>query len=94
MLFMRRLRLKVYVQEDDPRVPTVTTVWPAANWLEREIMDLMGITFAGHPDPRRLLMPEDWDGHPHRRDYPLGKETVAFSFNADEINKHKPFADK
>jgi NADH-quinone oxidoreductase subunit C len=92
MLYSRRLRLKVYVQEDDPRVPTVTSVWPAANWLEREILDMMGITFEGHPDPRRLLMPEDWDGHPARRDVPLGYETVMFSFNVDEIKKHKPFA--
>jgi NADH-quinone oxidoreductase subunit C len=52
----------------------------------------MGIAFRGHPDLRRLLMPEDWDGHPHRRDYPLGYEQVQFSFNAEEIMKHKPFA--
>jgi NADH-quinone oxidoreductase subunit C len=60
--------------------------------LEREIFDMMGISFEGHPDMRRLLMPEDWDGHPHRRDYPLGYEQVQFSFNAEEIMKHKPFA--
>jgi NADH-quinone oxidoreductase subunit C len=73
-------------------VDTLTTVWPAANWLEREIFDMMGIEFTGHPDLRRLLMPDDWDGHPHRRDYPLGYETPMFSFNVDEIKKHKPFA--
>src|SRR5215207_8291988 len=72
MLYNRRIRLKVFLPEDDPRVPTVTTIWPAANWLEREILDMMGIAFEGHPDPRRLLMPEDWDGHPARRDVPLG----------------------
>lgn len=92
MLYNRRLRVKVFVPEEEPEVPTVTSVWPAANWLEREIFDLMGINFAGHPDMRRLLMPEDWDGHPHRRDYPLGYEQVQFSFNAEEIMKHKPFA--
>jgi NADH-quinone oxidoreductase subunit C len=92
MLYKRRLRLKVYLPEEEPSVETVTTVWPGANWLEREIMDMMGIDFKGHPDKRRLLMPEDWQGHPHRRDYPLGYETVMFSFNAEEILKHKPKA--
>jgi NADH-quinone oxidoreductase subunit C len=67
----RRLRLKVRLQGDDARVPTVTGVWPAANWLEREVWDLFGIVFDGHPDPRRLLMPEDWDGFPLRKDYPV-----------------------
>jgi NADH-quinone oxidoreductase subunit C len=94
MLYNRRLRIKAFATDASPTLPSITPNFPAANWLEREIMDLMGIMFAGHPDPRRLLMPEDWDGHPHRRDYPVGKETVAFSFNTDEINKHKPFADK
>jgi NADH-quinone oxidoreductase subunit C len=93
MLYNRRLRVKAFASEEDPRLPTATVVWPAANWLEREIADMMGITFEGHPDQRRLLMPEDWYGHPHRRDYPLGKETVAFSFNEAEIRKHKPFAE-
>lgn len=90
MLYNRRIRLKVYLSEDEPRVPTMTTVWPAANWLEREILDMFGIVFDGHPDPRRVLMPEDWDGHPSRRDVPLGYETVMFSFNVDEIKQHKP----
>lgn len=93
MLYNRRLRVKVFLMEEDPVVPTMTSVWPGANWLEREASDMMGLTFEGHPDPRRLLMPEDWDGHPHRRDYPLGKETIAFSFNVEEIRKHKPFAE-
>lgn len=92
MLYNRRIRVKVYVDEDDPSVDTVSEIWPAANWLEREIADLMGITFNGHPDPRRLLMPDEWQGHPLRRDYPLSYETIQFSFNAEEIMKHKPFA--
>lgn len=92
MLYNRRLRVKVFLPEDDPVVPTVTGVWQVANWLEREIYDMMGIIFDGHPDLRRVLLPEDWDGHPARRDAPLGYETVMFSFNADEISKHKPFA--
>jgi NADH-quinone oxidoreductase subunit C len=90
MLYKRRVTLKVYLPEENPSVKTVTTVWPSANWLEREIHDLMGIEFEGHPDPRRIQMPEDWIGHPHRRDYPLGYETVMFSFNAEEIMRHKP----
>jgi NADH-quinone oxidoreductase subunit C len=67
----RRLRLKVRLQGDDARVATLTPIWPAANWLEREVWDLFGIVFDGHPDPRRLLMPEDWDGFPLRKDYPV-----------------------
>lgn len=92
MLYNRRLRVKVFVMEEDPVLPTITDVWPAANWLEREIADLMGIRFEGHPDPRRLLLPDDWEGHPLRRDVPMGKERVQFSFNAEEIMKYKPFA--
>jgi NADH-quinone oxidoreductase subunit C len=66
-----RLRLKVRLQGDDARVATVIPIWPAANWLEREVLDLFGIVFDGHPDPRRLLMPEDWQGFPLRKDYPV-----------------------
>jgi NADH-quinone oxidoreductase subunit C len=65
-----RLRLKVMV-EDGESVPTASVLYPAADWLEREVWDLFGITFAGHPDQRRLLMPEDWEGHPLRKDYPV-----------------------
>ena len=67
----RRLRVKVRLSGSDARVSTVSDVWPAANWLEREVWDLFGIQFDGHPDPRRLLMPEDWDGFPLRKDYPV-----------------------
>jgi NADH-quinone oxidoreductase subunit C len=66
-----RLRLKVRLNADGAHVSTVSDVWPAANWLEREVWDLFGIVFDNHPDPRRLLMPEDWDGYPLRKDYPV-----------------------
>jgi len=66
-----RLRLKVKLDGHEARVSTVSDIWPAANWLEREVTDLFGIVFEGHPDPRRLLMPEDWEGHPLRKDYPV-----------------------
>jgi len=66
-----RLRLKVRLNADGAHVATLTGIWPAANWLEREVWDLFGIVFDGHPDPRRLLMPEDWDGYPLRKDYPV-----------------------
>jgi len=65
-----RVRLKVKVAEHQP-VPSMTDVWPAANWLEREVYDMFGVNFTGHPDRRRILMPEDWQGFPQRKDYPL-----------------------
>jgi len=66
-----RVRLKVLVNEDDARVPTVTGVWRTANWHERETYDLVGIIFDGHPDLRRILLPDDWQGHALRKDFPL-----------------------
>ena len=66
-----RVRLKVRVGGSNPTVDSVTPVWPAANYFEREVFDLFGIRFSGHPYLRRLLMPEDWEGHPLRRDYPV-----------------------
>jgi NADH-quinone oxidoreductase subunit C len=66
-----RIRLKVRVPEEDPRIDTVSSVWNTANWHERETFDLMGIKFDGHPDLRRILLPEDWEGHPLRKEYPL-----------------------
>jgi NADH-quinone oxidoreductase subunit C len=66
-----RIRLKVRVTEDDPRVDSVSSIWQTANWHERETFDLMGIKFDGHPDLRRILLPEEWEGHPLRKEYPL-----------------------
>lgn len=88
----QRLRLKVYLPSEDPHAPTVTGVWPGANWPEREAWDMMGIRFDGHPDLRRILNPVDWVGHPLRKDYPLGYEQVQFTFNFDEVMKQKPHA--
>jgi len=66
-----RIRLQVKVSGTDPVVDSLAPVWPGANWLEREIFDLFGIRFNGHPDLRRILLPEDWEGYPLRRDYPV-----------------------
>jgi NADH-quinone oxidoreductase subunit C len=67
----QRLRVKVRVPGVDPRMPTLSGVWKAMNWGEREVYDLFGIKFDGHPDLRRILMPDDWEGHPARKDYPV-----------------------
>jgi NADH-quinone oxidoreductase subunit C len=66
-----RLRLKVALPGDRPRLPTLQSIWPGAGWLEREVWDLFGIVFEDHGDLRRLLMPDDWAGHPLRKDYPV-----------------------
>jgi len=87
-----RFRLKVYLPGDDPQLDSVTGVWRNADWFEREAFDMLGIKFNNHPDLRRLLMPADWVGHPHRKDYPLGYEEVQFSFNWREIDAKKPYA--
>ena len=67
----KRLRMKVRVPGADPTVPSVSSIWPAAGWSEREAYDLFGIHFTDHPDLRRILMPEDWEGYPLRKDYPV-----------------------
>jgi NADH-quinone oxidoreductase subunit C len=67
----QRIRLRVRLAGSDPVVDSLCPVWPGANWLEREIFDLFGIRFTGHPDLRRILLPEDWEGYPLRRDYPV-----------------------
>ncbi len=73
-----RLRLQVWVDEGEP-VPSVVSIWPTADWHEREAWDLMGIQIEGHPNLTRILMEDDWEGHPLRKDYPIGGEPVRFS---------------
>jgi NADH-quinone oxidoreductase subunit C len=68
----RRVRVKVGLPEDDLAIPSVTGLFPAADWQEREVFDFFGVVFQGHPDLRRILMPEDWEGYPLRKDHPLG----------------------
>ena len=84
------IRLRVPLDGNSPHVNTIESVYPNANWYEREIWDMFGIKFDGHSDPRRILMPADWVGHPLRKDYPLGYEEVQFSFNYEEIQQKKP----
>ena len=86
------VQLRVPVDGDQPRVPTATRVYEVANWRERELMDMFGIEAEGHPDPRRLLLPDDMEGHPLRKDFPLGYEEPQFTFNFEEIDLRKPYA--
>lgn len=85
-----RLRLTVLLQETDPAVPTLVPVYSGANFFEREVYDMMGIKFIGHPFMHRILMPDNWQGHPHRKDYALGYEQVEFTHNIDAIEALKP----
>lgn len=87
-----RLRLRVPIEDPDEGPQTIAAVWPIATWLEMEVWDLMGIKFQGNGSLRRLFLPEDWQGHPLRKDYPLGYEEVQFSFNYEEIDAKKPYA--
>jgi len=84
------IQARVPVRGDRLELPTASGVFASANWREREIFDMFGIRFAGHPDPRRILMPTDYDGHPLRKDHPLGYEEPQFTFNFDEIRLAKP----
>lgn len=88
---IERIQVRVLVDAIRPKVPTLTAIFPNANWYERELFDMFGIHIDGHPDMRRLLMPHDWEGHPLRKDYPLGYEEVQFTFNVDAINEKKFF---
>jgi len=92
MLQNVRLGLRVPLNGNALSLSTIESVYPNANWHEREIWDMFGIRFEGHSDLRRILMPEDWEGHPLRKDYPLGYEEVQFTFNYDEIDARKPYA--
>ena len=69
--FRERIRLRVLLDEAEPSIDSITPIWPGANYYEREVFDLFGIHFAYHPDLRRIMMPDDWEGHPLRKDYPV-----------------------
>jgi len=86
-----RLEVRVPVPGINSSLPTITHIYRNANWHERETWDMFGIKFEGHPDLRRILMPADWEGHPLRKDYPLGYEEPQFTFNFEEINLRKPY---
>ncbi len=81
-----RIRVKVPVHEKDLKIASVTTLWKGANWLERETHDMFGIDFEGHPDLRRILMPDDFEGHPLRKDYPLRGRGERERFNFEKQN--------
>jgi NADH-quinone oxidoreductase subunit C len=78
MTYRRQVRLEVAVTVEDPRVPSVTGVYPTADWQERETYDMFGVVFDGHPNLTRILMPDDWEGFPQRKDYPLGGVPVEY----------------
>jgi len=78
MTYRKRVRLEVAVTVEDPHVPSVVGIWPTADWHERETYDFFGIVFDGHPALTRIQMPDDWDGHPQRKDYPLGGVPVEY----------------
>ena len=86
------LRLKVWLDGETPSVASLTGVYPGANWHEREVWDLMGIRFDGHPDLRRIFMPDDFLGHPLRKDAAQFYEEPQFTHNFDEIERQKPYA--
>jgi NADH-quinone oxidoreductase subunit C len=78
MTYRRRIRLEVSVSVEDPHIPSATEIYPTANWQEREAWDFFGIVFDGHPSLTRIEMPDDWPGHPQRKDYPLGGVPVEY----------------
>ena len=88
----RSVRLKVWLDGETPSVASVTGVWPGANWHEREVWDLMGVKFNGHPDLRRIMLPEDFLGHPLRKDAARFYEEPQFTHNFDQIESRKPYA--
>ena len=79
-----RISVKVRLHTDDPQIASVFELFPAAEFHEREVFDMFGVQFEGHPDMRRILMPEDYEGFPQRRDFPLGGEPVLFTYNEQD----------
>ena len=86
------LRLRIPLAGDNLNLPSIERLYPNANWHEREVFDMFGVNFEGHSDMRRILMPFEWEGHPLRKDYPLGYEEPQFTFNFDAIDLRKPKA--
>jgi len=83
-----RITLKVRVPTDQPMVDSVVDLFPGADFQEREVYDMFGVVFDGHPDLRRILMPEDYEGHPQRRDFPVGGEPVIFTYNEGKVPRY------
>jgi NADH-quinone oxidoreductase subunit C len=79
-----RISVKARVSTEDPRIDSVVSMFPGAEFPEREVYDMFGVVFEGHPDMRRILMPEDYEGHPQRRDFPVGGEPVLFTYNEEQ----------
>ena len=84
MTEVRRVAVKARVSVEDPKIRTVVHIWPGADFPERELYDMFGVVFDGHPDLRRILMPEDYEGFPQRRDFPVGGEPILFTYNETE----------
>jgi NADH-quinone oxidoreductase subunit C len=82
---VERLRVRTRMGVDNPVIPTVSDIFPTANFQEREVYDFFGVQFEGHPDLRRILLPEDYEGYPQRRDFPIGGEPVIFTYNERQI---------
>ena len=83
-----RITVKVRVDTERPSVPSVIDMWPGADYQEREVWDMFGVVFDGHPDLRRILMPEDYEGYPQRRDFPVGGEPVIFTYNEHTVPRY------
>ena len=84
-----RVRVKVQADGADPHIPSVTAIWPSAGFLEREVWDLLGVAFDGHPDLRRLLTAEDWEGHPLRKDYPVQVDVPVRTYEPMQITEEQ-----
>ena len=88
MVNVDRITVKTRLHTEDPHVPSVTPQWPTADYQEREIYDMFGVIFDGHPNMTRILMPEDYEGHPQRRDFPIGGEPVFFTHNEPRFPRY------
>ncbi len=86
------VRVRVPLDGNAPHLQSIESIYPNANWYEREVFDMFGVIYDGHSDLRRIIMPADWQGHPLRKDYPLGYEESRFTFNYTDIDRRKPLA--